>query len=578
MTTDRDGFDWDIFISYPRVDREWVRGELESALRARGFAGRPPRIFVDVGTEGLKSGAHWLESLADAVERSKFFVPVYSRAYFASRNCRQELNWAMWCHAADERLLPIARDPAVEIPFAYSQIHCLSTVDTIDWLDRLCDQIGLSVLSDRSDRPVLRFGDTPDRVTVNHTLPELRITLVSEHTGRCARDGEQVTLSAEPASARLGGTLKMTSQGGTTIFRDLSFAAAAEEVRLVAEWSGGTVRSDPFPVRQPVTGTPDPAPQPGHEPASAVFFLDDDRAVATLSRDGRLSVCRMRDGALDACPVADAGLEDVPRLWARWGRYAVVAGWSGRLALAGVDGGTRALRLGPSGDGQAVPGALCPLRDRLLVGMWDGTVWVVDPDGVASKFVHPDGIQAMAGVDGQLLVADLRGILKWYSPTGRALDRPVHPLESSLVWALWARPDCVVTICPDRVYRLDPESNRPVALPLPREVNAATGALAEGDLAAVFGASGQGVQLTSHLAVRNGFRCAPGHRPISSDASGKLMVTASEDGAHALIYKGRVVLMDPAGPLGVSSDGTLLARCSGGPVTVEPLRPLLDRA
>jgi len=567
VTGDQGPQEWDIFISYAREDAEWVRGELYPALRSRRTAGGPPVIFLDTEREGIQPGAHWFESLARSVQLSRFFLPVYSVHYFASPMCRQELNWSMSVHAAGEQLIPIVIDSPIEVPFEYSQINWLST-RSADWLDRLCARIGLT---GARGRPRLRFGATVEDVTVNHTLPEQRVELVDGHAGEPLPIEEQVTLYADPAQPELRGTLTAISEGGTATFRDLSFAAPASEVRLRAECPGcEPVRGEPFSVRGPVSDEPISALRSLVPDGDRIlFFLADSQSLAAFEA-GNLNVSPVRGERLAGAP-----LDDVPRLWARWEEHAAVAGWSGRVAVVDTTGASQAYKLGT---GLAVPGALCPVDGRLYVGMWNGTVWALDVDSPVPErvFEHEAGVQAMAVADGRLLVADLDGIVTWYTSAGKRLDLPSHRLEHVL-WDLWTCADCVIAIGARKVHRLDFESGRLLSLELP--VTAATGALVESDLAAVFDGDGHGVRFDSQLAVRAEFRPPGGSRPIGGDVSGTVLVSAHPDGSHALMLGERVVFVNPSGPLAVSPDGRGVAFTSEQRgVTVMPLRELLARA
>ena len=55
---------FDIFISYAREDLEWVRGNLYEPLsRCRTGSGRRPRIFFDVGEEGIGIGMSFIDAI-----------------------------------------------------------------------------------------------------------------------------------------------------------------------------------------------------------------------------------------------------------------------------------------------------------------------------------------------------------------------------------------------------------------------------------------------------------------------------------------------------------------------------------
>jgi hypothetical protein len=86
------GYEWDVFLSYPRDGDagEWVRGifapQLEEALK-RALPARP-RIFRD--EVSIEAGEVWPEKLRQGIRGSKTMVSVLSPLYFQSAWCRSE--------------------------------------------------------------------------------------------------------------------------------------------------------------------------------------------------------------------------------------------------------------------------------------------------------------------------------------------------------------------------------------------------------------------------------------------------------------------------------------------------------
>lgn len=538
---------WDVFVSYARADEAWVRGELYPALLSRLVDGRAPRVFVDVEPDGIPPGSGWLETLAHAVQHSRFFVAVYSQRYFASRMCCLELNWSMGVHSGAGRLIPVLIDTEVQVPFTYSQINWLS-VRRADWVDRLCGRLGLT---GERHRPRLAFAGAIADVQVNHTLPEQRVELTDPGTGAPAVGAEEVTVSAGAADGSLRGTLTVTSRDGVATFRDLSFAAPADAVRLFARCAGGeAVPGPPFAVRQP---TPAPPAAGSGTPPELMFHLDGPGWLAVV-QDRTLRLTSVAGEV-----VAQAALDDVPRLRARWRDRAAVAGWSGRVAVADAAGRARSYRLG---SGIAVPGVLCPVDDRLHVGMWDGSVWALDLDSPEPERVlhHDAGVQALTYADGRLLVAGLDGVAAWYALDGTRLDLPSLAFEPVL-WGLTARAGCVVAVGADAVHRLDLASGEVISLRLMSAE--AVGAIVETDQAVVYDRHGHGLRFDVELEVRAGFRPPDGARPVDHDASGVVLVTAHPDGSHALLVAERVVHVNRSGPMAVSADGNQVTLADG---------------
>ncbi len=85
------GYEWDLFVSYPRRDPigPWVHDRFLPLLRRWLGAALPatPRIFVD---DQLESGTHWPSTLADALLRSKHMLAVLAPPYFGSGWCMSE--------------------------------------------------------------------------------------------------------------------------------------------------------------------------------------------------------------------------------------------------------------------------------------------------------------------------------------------------------------------------------------------------------------------------------------------------------------------------------------------------------
>jgi hypothetical protein len=93
-------YEHDIFISYRRMDKDWIRWTNDNFLRPLRSLLRPGlgnvRIFVD---DQIETGSSWPARLARAHTRSRLLIPVLSRDYFNSDWCRLEL--ALMYHRED---------------------------------------------------------------------------------------------------------------------------------------------------------------------------------------------------------------------------------------------------------------------------------------------------------------------------------------------------------------------------------------------------------------------------------------------------------------------------------------------
>ena len=85
-------YEHDIFISYRRMDEEWVYWTRENFIRPLRSLLRPAlgnvRIFAD---DQIETGASWPAYLARAHAHSRLLIPILSRDYFNSDWCRLEL-------------------------------------------------------------------------------------------------------------------------------------------------------------------------------------------------------------------------------------------------------------------------------------------------------------------------------------------------------------------------------------------------------------------------------------------------------------------------------------------------------
>jgi hypothetical protein len=85
-------YEYDIFISYRRMDEDWIRWTRENFVRPLRSLLRPAlgnvQVFCD---EQIETGMCWPDYLARAHARSRLLVPLLSRDYFDSPWCRLEL-------------------------------------------------------------------------------------------------------------------------------------------------------------------------------------------------------------------------------------------------------------------------------------------------------------------------------------------------------------------------------------------------------------------------------------------------------------------------------------------------------
>lgn len=126
-----ESYDYDVFVSYAHEERDWVVQHVVAPLRAAALPhGKKLSIFFDTTT--IRAGTAWQTALANAIDASRFIVPVYSDRYFSKPYCRFEILRAhrKWILAGEESrcVLPVMRGhPA--ILRAVDDIQALSVDD-----------------------------------------------------------------------------------------------------------------------------------------------------------------------------------------------------------------------------------------------------------------------------------------------------------------------------------------------------------------------------------------------------------------------------------------------------------------
>ena len=113
-----------IFLSYRRMDEDWVRWTRDNFVRPLRSLLRPAlgnvRIFLD---EQIEAGVSWPARLAAAHTRSRLLIPVLSRDYFNSDWCRLEL--ALMCEREKRLGFRTPGKPQVLIlPFVIDDGNC----------------------------------------------------------------------------------------------------------------------------------------------------------------------------------------------------------------------------------------------------------------------------------------------------------------------------------------------------------------------------------------------------------------------------------------------------------------------
>lgn len=185
---------YDIFISYRRgPSLDWVRSQLFERLQCQHTAaGAAPQVFFDL--DGIYSGISWRRRLAEALQTSRRFLPVFTSDYFDSDMCLWELERASSLDPAGKRglVVPLLKEPqaAARVPFEYQGIQFQDT-QRLDWFSRLCSALALRETAAESQKRLqVRLWVEPT------SLPEARtrdIRLVPrDHAGTQFRLGARV--------------------------------------------------------------------------------------------------------------------------------------------------------------------------------------------------------------------------------------------------------------------------------------------------------------------------------------------------------------------------------------------------
>jgi hypothetical protein len=547
---------YDVLVSYARENDALVEKFVyEPLCRCLVPTGGRARIFFDQGPDGVRPGEAFRRALADAIKRSEAFVPVFSRAYFASDMCQWELDIAQEVgqlraeRGERFKLVPLLLEKGVEVPLHIGAIHYQFFLAE-GWFEKLCQAIDLIP---QGAAPGLAFRHPPVEAFVNRTLPPVEVVLVADDP-RLLHGQEEVTISAEHGP--LAGTVIRRTDHGVAVFDDLSIGAPVPSTRLIAGYAGGSVqaRTDPFPVLQePPLYLPDDSLVEGTVAGlhhGEAWFLGCG-AVATLL-PGRLEMLDTTGGHVSGWDV-----DGEPRLVRCSQSSVVLATWEGRVHVATADGRFSTWDLGSYPDRLTIPGDVATTDEHsVYVGLWSGSVYRMGgggdwpPDLVLE---HPEGVQALEAVGERLYVCGLDGRLCVYE-RGRSLAS--YQLEP-IVRLVKAFEQALVVVGTTKLFQLPFDQAHLLEDPLP--LGDVVGVFGDTDLPVVVDAEGRGIRFDETLTIRRGFRAAPGVLPCGADRVGRCCVLANLDGSRSLVVDGRVVRTHADGALAVSPEGDRVA-------------------
>jgi hypothetical protein len=545
----------DVLVSYAHQNAEVLQaiGLVERLGRCRAGDGRQVRVWLDVQPGDIGPGSGFYREIAAAIARSAAVVPVYSSAYFASRDCGWELEKAFQAQMEGRtRLIPllIEENARQRIPFYLDHLQYIRLDSRQDWFGLLRDRLGLSPASDQDALRLEFLTQPPGAVVVNHTLAPIRV-------GVRARDGigpgraETVTLTLPEGP--LNGTTSRPADGGVAEFSDLSIGSPIASTRLVASCQpcAAEVSSRPFSVREPGparTVSPETTTDVIGTRGGAARFLGGG-ALAILSPD--------RVELLDASgsTTAAAVLDAEPRLVRCGGSAIAVATWTGSVTVGVAGGALWSWR--PAGDrGRwAVPGDLTVAGQDLYVGFWSGAVHHLtgSHQPQAPELSHHAGVQALAVAQGLLCICDLDGRL-WVHGGGQLIwSRRLEPV----IWLLKPYRGALVAVGERKLYHLPLDGSPGFEEPVP--LDRITGVFGDTDLPVIVDAVGRGIRIDDQLRFCQTFHGVAGTLPTSADQDGRWCVLSDRSGQHSLVDDGRVVLTHRGGTLAVAPEGDRLA-------------------
>jgi len=555
-------FEWDIFLSYAREERAWVEQYLYQPMLAYHTAdGRHPKIFFDV--DEIAPGENWLMALEKAIKNSRKAVLVYSRNYFEKKMTKWELTKLVERDPIGEEgiINPLLIDIkcADAVPSMVSHINYV-THDTPDWFSRLCKAL---TLTPTVEKLCLQFADDVGNVTVQHTLPEVRV-LIATTKGRRI-DGAEIVVGCETDG--LHGTLKIRAVDGIAVFKDLLFDKEQRLTRLTA-WAEGCepIVSTRFAVTAPVAIEPERVKTMVNGPivakagsqttmpkstipsqGNALFFAED-RAVAvfttnTLGIYAWTGECR-----------GEHAFSGQIRLVRRGKGMMVVADWYGKIHILRADGSHCCWDFADPARGFTIVGDIAIAGDSVYVGFCNGNLYrLVLNDPATPISVHEPGIQALAVVDDRLFLGGFDGrcfVLR----NGNYIMN--YLLEPNL-WMLKGYSTHVVALGQERLYRIPIVSNEGM-IPEPLHIAGVASVWTDGPCPIAVDEKGKGICTNAKLA-QAAFQTVPEAMPVSADDSGNVCVFLNPDDSYSLLKHGRMVCTHRSGTLAVSPSADAFA-------------------
>lgn len=220
---------WRVFISYARVDEQWVK-QVEHELRRRGH-----RIWRD--RSDLTGGESWAAEIDEAVSASDHFLLFLSDAAARSKQVARELALAL---ELDRNVVPVLLEDC-EIPESIRHVNC------VDWRFVVPHEPGLFVIHQgfQQLRTAILFGPPTgvwrQAAEVNAADEEKRAERRREQQTRRESAVRQVVMVSDAGDGELLAELRLPQRYRWQNEQTFAIAGVIYTVRDVVEHSTASI-------------------------------------------------------------------------------------------------------------------------------------------------------------------------------------------------------------------------------------------------------------------------------------------------------------------------------------------------
>ena len=554
-------YKYDIFISYAREDVNWVREHVYlPLLKCVNSEKRLPRVFLDTSELGLKPGEDFTSALAQAVQESKTFIPIYSKYYFKKPMAQTEMTWAFNADPMGQKgkLNPILKDPeaATEIPYKWQHLHYIDTDISPDWFNLLIRNLGLTYSA--AIQRTMKFSTdvSPNSgISINNTLSPVVIEL----TNRLDKDFYEEWIEISASNAELQGTLKKKTENGVATFADLSFKTASSRVCLIARAYGyQTASSDFIEVVNPAAEPDEPIEvSAGHEPAlqinipniTDIVFFESGNALAVMTQKA-VRLFNIKGNELGEEPLTGTIRHKISV-----GQLLVLTQWDGRVLVFSDTGQHQTCSLRQSNEPYAIPGGCMITGAQIYAGLWNGKVYQLSLEKVPEiVLAHSTGIQHIQKAADCYYILDIEGNFYIYQ-TGHIKPIYSDSVERYTV-GMQLFSSGIVIVGEEKVYKFV-FGKQLISEKLP--MKHVRHILPAGDLIMLVDEEGQGCWLDENLIITRKFHTTANARPLSCDHKKERAVFLYPDGSRTLLHEGHIVYTHYSGVFNIAPGGSPVA-------------------